>query len=277
MIEQLDGFAEIGDGGLCLTEVRRTGCALHFGQAAIGVGEFQDKLRIIGFTGEARYRAAYGGRGSAKSRTFAKMLAVRGYQEPIRILCARELQNSIKDSSMAEIIKAIQKFEHQLPHFNVRYMPFCFLPGYEQYVTNLDQMTFDPDEWDNYASIRIRKGWILANLCALLGWLNTAYLATIIRHGIRAMLTAGMSRFYILKDRIKTKQCKRCAYEHVCDYIYEHYLKIYGDGHIVPITGEKIRDPAWKMVAARVRKPGELPLRRPYPPISEKLKRELVS
>ncbi len=177
-----------------------------------------------------------------------------------------------------EIIKAIQKFEHQLPHFNVRYMPFCFLPGYEQYVTNLDQMTFDPDEWDNYVSIRIRKGWLLANLCALFGWLNTAYLATIIRHGLKAMLTTGMSRFYILKDRIKTKQCKRCAYEHVCDYIYEHYLKIYGDKQIVPIAGEKIRDPAWKMVAARIRKPGELPLRRPYPPpISEKLKRELMS
>lgn len=69
--------------------------------------EMPEKLTPV-FTGEARYRAAYGGRGSAKSRTFAKMLAVRGYQEPMRILCARELQNSLKESSMAEIIKAIQ-------------------------------------------------------------------------------------------------------------------------------------------------------------------------
>lgn len=176
-----------------------------------------------------------------------------------------------------EIIKAIQKHEPRLPHFNVRYMPFCFLPGYEQYVTNLDQMTFDPDEWDNYASIRIRKGWILANLCALLGLLNTAYIATVIRYGIKAMLTTGMSRFYILKDRTKTTQCKNCAYEHVCDYIYEHYYKIYGDKRIVPVAGEKIRDPAWKMVAARIRKPGELLPRRTYSPISEQLKRELVS
>ncbi len=69
--------------------------------------EMPEKLTPV-FTGEARYRAAYGGRGSAKSRTFAMMAAVRGYQEPMRILCARELQNSLKESSMAEIIKAIQ-------------------------------------------------------------------------------------------------------------------------------------------------------------------------
>jgi phage terminase large subunit len=38
------------------------------------------------FLGEARYRGAYGGRGSAKTRTFAKMTAVRGYQWRKRVL-----------------------------------------------------------------------------------------------------------------------------------------------------------------------------------------------
>jgi phage terminase large subunit len=50
------------------------------------------------FEGEARYRAAYGGRGSAKSHTFATASLVRAYQRPIRVLCCREVQNSIKDS-----------------------------------------------------------------------------------------------------------------------------------------------------------------------------------
>lgn len=60
------------------------------------------------FTGKARYRGAYGGRGSGKSFSFAKMLAVRGYAEPLRILCARELQGSIKDSVHSEIKNAIE-------------------------------------------------------------------------------------------------------------------------------------------------------------------------
>lgn len=57
--------------------------------------------------GELRYRGAYGGRGSAKSFTFAKMAAIYGYAEPLRILCTREIQDSIKDSFHAELKNAI--------------------------------------------------------------------------------------------------------------------------------------------------------------------------
>ncbi len=58
--------------------------------------------------GALRYRGAYGGRGSGKSYSFALMAAVFGYQQPLRILCTRELQNSMKESMFAEIKNAIQ-------------------------------------------------------------------------------------------------------------------------------------------------------------------------
>lgn len=66
------------------------------------------------FTGEARYRGAYGGRGSAKTRTFAKMTAVRAYMFAEAgnsgvILCGREFMNSLEDSSMEEIKQAIRE------------------------------------------------------------------------------------------------------------------------------------------------------------------------
>jgi phage terminase large subunit len=64
------------------------------------------------FAGPARYRGAYGGRGSAKTRTFALMTAVRAYQaaeagERGVILCGREFMNSLDDSSMEEVKQAI--------------------------------------------------------------------------------------------------------------------------------------------------------------------------
>jgi phage terminase large subunit len=46
----------------------------------------------------ARYKVAHGGRGSAKSWGFARALLILGAQEPTRVLCAREVQKSIKDS-----------------------------------------------------------------------------------------------------------------------------------------------------------------------------------
>ena len=51
-----------------------------------------------GFADPARYKIAYGGRGSGKSWAFARMLLLRAASQPTRILCARELQNSIQDS-----------------------------------------------------------------------------------------------------------------------------------------------------------------------------------
>ena len=57
--------------------------------------------------GELRYRCAYGGRGSGKSFTFAKMAAIWGVVEPLRVLCTRELQDSIKESFHAELKNAI--------------------------------------------------------------------------------------------------------------------------------------------------------------------------
>ena len=46
----------------------------------------------------ARYKVVYGGRGSAKSWTIARMLVLLAASKPIRVLCARETQKSIQES-----------------------------------------------------------------------------------------------------------------------------------------------------------------------------------
>jgi phage terminase large subunit len=48
--------------------------------------------------GPVRYRAFYGGRGSAKSHSIASALLVKARARPLTILCAREIQRSIKES-----------------------------------------------------------------------------------------------------------------------------------------------------------------------------------
>ena len=65
------------------------------------------------FHGKARYRVAYGGRGSGKTRTFAKMAAVMAYNfarsgKVGQVLCAREHLNSLDESSFTEIKSAIE-------------------------------------------------------------------------------------------------------------------------------------------------------------------------
>jgi phage terminase large subunit len=76
------------------------------------------------FLGEAPVRGAFGGRGSAKTRSFAKMTAVRGYQwsmsgEAGIILCGREYMNSLDESSMAEVKAAIESEPWLAAHYDV--------------------------------------------------------------------------------------------------------------------------------------------------------------
>jgi phage terminase large subunit len=57
----------------------------------------------------ARFKVYYGGRGSAKSWSFARSLLLRGVETPLRILCARELQVSIRDSVHRLLADQIEK------------------------------------------------------------------------------------------------------------------------------------------------------------------------
>lgn len=67
------------------------------------------------FDGPARYRCAYGGRGSGKTQSFATMLIIKAYElaylqhKSGSILCAREIMRSLKDSSLSELKHAIER------------------------------------------------------------------------------------------------------------------------------------------------------------------------
>lgn len=60
------------------------------------VVQLPEKLGFL--MGMHRYKVAYGGRGAAKSHSYAKALLSLGASQELRILCTREIQNSIKDS-----------------------------------------------------------------------------------------------------------------------------------------------------------------------------------
>ena len=74
--------------------------------------QIPSKLKSV-FLGEADVRGSYGGRGSAKTRTFAKMSAVKAYMwanagiEGV-ILCGRQYMNSLDESSLEEVKAAIR-------------------------------------------------------------------------------------------------------------------------------------------------------------------------
>lgn len=65
-----------------------------------------------------RYKGAYGGRGGAKSHFFAEQIIIRAFTQPTRIVCIREVQNSIKDSVKQLLQDKIAKFKLE-PFFDI--------------------------------------------------------------------------------------------------------------------------------------------------------------
>jgi phage terminase large subunit len=60
--------------------------------------QFPAKLKCLFEPEKSRYRVLFGGRGAGKSHSVARALLCKGVIKPIRVLCAREFQTSIKDS-----------------------------------------------------------------------------------------------------------------------------------------------------------------------------------
>ena len=76
---------------------------------AIAKAEFPLKLQPL--FKPSRYKVLYGGRGGAKSWGIARALLILAARKPLRILCAREFQTSIKDSVHKLLVDQIVALE----------------------------------------------------------------------------------------------------------------------------------------------------------------------
>ena len=127
--------------------------------------ELPPKLVPI-FEGQARYRIAYGGRGSGKTRSFALMTAIKGYQwgnsvPPTKgqILCGREFMNSLNDSSLEEIKSAILSVHFLADYYEIG----------EKYIRSRDgNITY------TFAGLRRSLESIKSKARILLAWVDEA-------------------------------------------------------------------------------------------------------
>lgn len=116
------------------------------------------------FSGPARYRGAKGGRGSAKTRSFALMTAVRALMWAESgvsgmILGAREYMNSLEESSMEEIKQAIRSVPWLDAYFDIG----------EKYIRTKNRRV-----WYGFAGLRHNLDSIKSKARILLMWVDEA-------------------------------------------------------------------------------------------------------
>lgn len=118
---------------------------------------------------------------------------------------------------------------------NVRYIPFCFMKGYEKYVGNFLQLPYDPFEWDYTSSnslsdSEIEKLTKEAVEAKRFGNTNKEKLYQHMMHNI-------------IKDNKKVHECGQCSVNEICDFIYTQYINEFGDYGYNKFEGKKIKDP----------------------------------
>lgn len=89
-----------------------------------------------------RYKCFYGGRGGAKSHNIARALIVLGMQQPTRIVCAREVQKSIKDS-VHKLLADIIRFQGLTDFYVIQESAIKWINGTEFIFRGLKHNTTD--------------------------------------------------------------------------------------------------------------------------------------
>jgi MoaA/NifB/PqqE/SkfB family radical SAM enzyme len=168
------------------------------------------------------------------------------------------------------IMRAIDRHREQLPPLSVKYIPFCFMRGYEQYVMNLYQQSFDPDDWNYYLSNKVRRSgsWIsgiAVDIASMVGGLLAKNRSSALRYGWFGWKVFGFTRVVELLRKHRSAACRDCRYDIVCDHVWKDYVARFGDAAVCAVPGEKILDPAWSYELARYRRPG-LPVAVPNTP-----------
>lgn len=162
------------------------------------------------------------------------------------------------------VAAAIDQHESRLPCFSVKYIPFCYLKGYERYVMNCPQQNYDPDEWNIYVSYKIslkNSGWIrrrlslLSIICReLMGLKEYGYP---LKHGWQGLKTRAVTQHVERIGKTCMDKCRECRYYYVCDFIWTTCLERYGDDGVLPVQGPAIRNPVWSYLGSRHRRPGD--------------------
>jgi MoaA/NifB/PqqE/SkfB family radical SAM enzyme len=138
--------------------------------------------------------------------------------------------------------KAIDALDSSVEKVTVRYIPFCFMQGYEQHVCDMRQLRYDSDEWVPGVRDTLESGFIKHSKIIFGG--------LILCHPFERLRSFNPSELFdetIVKlsqrGYLKRKDCQKCRYFQLCDGFEKSYVNLYGLGEVSPVIGKQIKDP----------------------------------
>jgi len=148
-----------------------------------------------------------------------------------------------KYSESAPFIKSmIDEYKSKLETISIKVIPFCFLAGYEDCITDLYQNAYDPFEWDYYQRVRIRRNKLIRDVATIGGMFLFMDFKRVLKIGLDKSLREAILRVEAFRHCIKPKVCKMCRFDPVCPGTWKAYARQFGLTELKPVEGSKIRD-----------------------------------
>ena len=152
----------------------------------------------------------------------------------------------IKDYAIIgkHISAAIKKHKKDFNIINIRWLPFCMVPGLEEHIRTRWQKLYEDQEWDPYINIKHNKG-ILAVIASFIAGIPLyPFLAP--HYGKRSLYTIFneiLTTFRIALYHRHPKACKKCDLRKICTALPRDYVKKFNTTKLVPYNlGKTIND-----------------------------------
>lgn len=158
---------------------------------------------------------------------------------------AKQMMGRYSDIS-GEIIKAI-KIAKDNTKVRIRYVPFCLMKDYEQYLCNVHQLHYDQYEWDYVLREQIHNSLVYKWVKIFIG-LFYIPLERLLKQSLEENFHQAIIKTMCLANSCKSRKCYKCKYYYICDGLWKDYVVLHGDREVNPIAGSKITDPAYFMM-----------------------------
>ena len=143
--------------------------------------------------------------------------------------------------------KACDILEPDIKAVNVRYIPFCFMDGYERFVCNHRQVPYDLYEWVPGVRTRLEVQNTVWRYLGIIGYGFTfgGTFRKVFRLSwpdlINESVTEALRKWFYVKN----KDCRKCRFYELCDGVEKTYAKQFGLNKLIPVKGKKIFDPVF--------------------------------
>jgi MoaA/NifB/PqqE/SkfB family radical SAM enzyme len=138
---------------------------------------------------------------------------------------------------------ALDRYKDEFPTVNVRFLPFCLLPGHEDVIRTQWQKMYEDQEWDPFLNISFQKGyWQAFGAFAAGMFLYPGFAPKFGKRDAYTLFNEVITTFRIKLYYRQLEPCRGCALRKICTGLPEDYVKRFNKTELEPYVMDTVID-----------------------------------